>query len=59
MRLNDLLNAIPMLERNIDHAAHQHRAMAQAILDGDHEAARRATQEHLEATAALLRAFLA
>lgn len=58
MRLNGLLNAIPMLERNIEHAAHQHRAMAQAILDGDHEAARRATQEHLEATAALLRAFL-
>ncbi|WP_354643985.1 FadR/GntR family transcriptional regulator [Kitasatospora camelliae] len=58
MRLNDLLNAIPMLERNIDHASRQHGAMARAILDGDHLAARQATEEHLEATAALLRAFL-
>ncbi|WP_254552788.1 FadR/GntR family transcriptional regulator [Kitasatospora sp. MMS16-BH015] len=58
MRLNDLLNAIPMLERNIEHACEQHRAMAEAILAGDPEAARRATEEHLEATAALLRGFL-
>jgi DNA-binding FadR family transcriptional regulator len=58
MRLNDLLNAIPMLERNIEHAADQHRAMVRAILAGDGEGARRATEEHLNATAALLRAFL-
>ncbi|MFD9128079.1 FadR/GntR family transcriptional regulator [Kitasatospora sp. NPDC059571] len=58
MRLNDLLNAIPMLERNIEHAADQHRAMVDAILAGDGEGARRATEEHLGATAALLRAFL-
>lgn len=59
MRLNDLLNAIPMLDRNIEHAAEQHRAMVRAILDGDGDAARRATEEHLAATAALLRGFLA
>ncbi len=59
MRLNDLLNAIPMLDRNIEHAADQHRAMVRAILTGDAEAARRATEEHLAATAALLRGFLA
>ncbi|MER5641224.1 FCD domain-containing protein [Kitasatospora sp. NPDC002227] len=58
MRLNDLLNAIPILERNIEHASDQHRAMVEAILGGDTEAARRATEEHLEATAALLRGFL-
>ncbi|MFF2045419.1 FadR/GntR family transcriptional regulator [Kitasatospora sp. NPDC058170] len=58
IRLNDLLNAIPMLGRNIDHASEQHGAMARAILAGDAAAARRATEEHLEATAALLRAFL-
>ncbi|WP_079138414.1 FadR/GntR family transcriptional regulator [Actinacidiphila rubida] len=58
LRLNDLLDAIPILERNIDHSAVQHRAMAEAILAGDAEAARRATEEHLEATAALLRGFL-
>lgn len=59
MRLNDLLNAIPMLERNIEHAAEQHRAMVRAILDGDGDGARRATEEHLAATASLLRGFLA
>ncbi|MFI1094119.1 FadR/GntR family transcriptional regulator [Streptomyces sp. NPDC020917] len=58
MRLNDLLNAIPVLERNIAHSALQHRAMVEAVLAGDAEAARRATEEHLEATAALLRGFL-
>ncbi|WP_371494324.1 GntR family transcriptional regulator [Kitasatospora sp. NBC_00374] len=58
IRLNDLLNAIPMLGRNIDHASEQHGAMARAILTGDAPAARRATEEHLEATATLLRAFL-
>ncbi|GHH67434.1 GntR family transcriptional regulator [Kitasatospora indigofera] len=58
MRLNDLLNAIPMLERNIDHASEQHRTMVDTILAGDAEGARRCTEEHLEATAALLRGFL-
>ncbi|WP_371477733.1 FadR/GntR family transcriptional regulator [Kitasatospora sp. NBC_00315] len=58
MRLNDLLNAIPMLPRNIDHACEQHRTMVRTILAGDAEGARRSTEEHLEATAALLRGFL-
>ncbi|MFG2820147.1 FadR/GntR family transcriptional regulator [Kitasatospora sp. NPDC048365] len=59
MRLNDLLNAIPMLGRNIDHASEQHHAVVRAILAGDPAGARRTTEEHLEATATLLRAFLA
>jgi DNA-binding FadR family transcriptional regulator len=59
MRLNDLLNAIPVLRRNIDHTAGQHTAIVVAILAGDAEAARHAVAEHLEGTAALLRAFLA
>jgi DNA-binding FadR family transcriptional regulator len=58
MRLNDLLNAIPVLQRNIDHTAGQHTAIANAILVGDSERARRMTAEHLEGTAALLRGFL-
>jgi DNA-binding FadR family transcriptional regulator len=58
MRLNDLLNAIPVLQRNIDHAAGQHVTIANAILSGDTERARRAAAEHLEGTAALLRSFL-
>ena len=58
MRLNDLLNAIPMLARNIEHASTQHQAIAQAILAGDAAAARQATAEHVDATAALIRGFL-
>ena len=59
MRLNDLLNAIPVLRRNIAHTAGQHAAIVDAILAGDAELARRAVAEHLEGTAALLRGFLA
>jgi len=58
MRLNDLLNAIPVLRRNIDHTAGQHAAIVDAILAGDAELARRAVTEHLEGTGALLRGFL-
>ncbi|MFI6480073.1 FadR/GntR family transcriptional regulator [Nonomuraea sp. NPDC050663] len=58
MRVGDLLNAIPMLQVNIDHAATQHAAIVTAILGGDPEAARRAVAEHLDGTAALLRGFL-
>jgi DNA-binding FadR family transcriptional regulator len=59
MRLNDLLNAIPVLPRNIAHAARQHAAIVEAILAGDAARARREVAEHLEGTAALLRGFLA
>jgi DNA-binding GntR family transcriptional regulator len=58
MRLNALLDAIPLLERNIVHSDKQHRAVVEAILAGDPAAARRAMGEHLAGTAALLRAFL-
>ena len=58
MRVTDLLNAIPVLHHNIDHAAVQHAAMVDAILAGDPDAARRAVAEHLDGTAALLRGFL-
>jgi DNA-binding FadR family transcriptional regulator len=59
MRMNDLLNAIPVLRRNIDHTARQHAAIATAILAGDPEQARRVVTEHLDGTGALLRGFLA
>ncbi len=58
VRLNDLLNAIPVLQRNIDHTAAQHTAIAEAILAGDTRGAQRAVAEHLDGTAALLRGFL-
>lgn len=59
LRVTDLLDAIPVLQRDIEHAATQHRAIVGAILAGDPEAARRAVAEHLEGTVALLRGFLA
>jgi DNA-binding FadR family transcriptional regulator len=59
MRLNDLLNAIPVLQHNIEHTAGQHTAIVTAILAGDAERARRAVAEHLDGTGALLRGFLA
>jgi DNA-binding FadR family transcriptional regulator len=59
MRLNDLLNAIPVLQHNIDHTARQHTAIVEAILAGDPVRARHAVIEHLDGTAALLRGFLA
>lgn len=58
MRLNDLLNAIPVLQRNIDHTAGQHAAIVTAILAGDAQRARAAVAEHLAGTGALLRGFL-
>ena len=58
LRLNDLLNAIPLLQPNIGHSEVQHRAIVAAILAGDAPAARREMDEHLTGTASLLRGFL-
>ncbi|HET7013994.1 MAG TPA: GntR family transcriptional regulator [Streptosporangiaceae bacterium] len=58
LRLNDLLNAIPVLKLNITHGAAQHAAIVDAILAGQPERARIAVAEHLAGTGALLRGFL-
>ena len=58
LRINALLDAIPMLAVNLKHTAVQHERIAAAILGGDPEAARRAMAEHLEGTEVLLRGFL-
>ena len=58
MRLNELLDAIPLLAVNLEHSNDQHEAIVTAILTGDPVAARQAMQEHLSGTAALLRGFL-
>ena len=58
-RVNQLLDGIPLLARNIAHSNEQHEAIVVAILTGNPEAAAAATREHLEGSAALLRAFLA
>lgn len=58
MRVNDLLDAIPLLERNIAHSNDQHDRIVRAIRRRQPAAARAAMEEHLAGTAALLRAFL-
>jgi DNA-binding FadR family transcriptional regulator len=58
MRLNELLDSIPLLPKNIEHSNRQHAVLVDAILAGDPAAARRAMAEHLEGTASLLRGFL-
>ena len=57
-RANALLDEIPLIEPNIAHSNAQHEAIVLAVLRGDPDAARRAMREHLDGTAALLRAFL-
>ncbi|MGH7297791.1 MAG: FadR/GntR family transcriptional regulator [Polyangiaceae bacterium] len=57
-RINDLLDAIPLLARNIEHSNEQHAVIVTAILVGDAEGARRAMAEHVSGTASLLRGFL-
>ncbi len=58
MRLNELLDSIPLLQPNIDHSNEQHEAIVIAILTGDADRAAIAMREHLEGSAALLRGFL-
>jgi GntR family transcriptional repressor for pyruvate dehydrogenase complex len=58
VRLVDLLNAIPMLSANLEHSNVQHARIVNAILAGDPDRARRAMEEHVAGTAALLRGFL-
>jgi GntR family transcriptional repressor for pyruvate dehydrogenase complex len=58
LRLNDLLDAIPLLAPNIEHSDRQHAAVVKAIVAGKPERAALAMADHVEGTAALLRAFL-
>jgi len=56
--VNDLLDCIPLLVRNLEHSQRQHAALVEAVLAGDTDAARGAMREHCAGTAALLRGFL-
>jgi len=58
MRINGLLDDIPLLQPNIEHSNQQHERIVIAVLTGDAERAASAMQEHLEGSAALLRGFL-
>ncbi|ALO92761.1 GntR family transcriptional regulator [Streptomyces hygroscopicus subsp. limoneus] len=57
--VNDLLDCIPLLVRNLEHSQRQHTALVEAVLDGDADGAREIAREHCAGTAALLRGFLA
>ncbi|MFL4903083.1 FadR/GntR family transcriptional regulator [Streptomyces sp. MMS24-I2-30] len=57
--VNDLLDCIPLLVRNLEHSQRQHTALVEAVLAGDADAARATMREHCAGTAALLRGFLA
>jgi DNA-binding FadR family transcriptional regulator len=58
IRVNELLDSIPLLEVNIEHSTTQHRRIVARILSGNPTGARSAMAEHLDGTAALLRGFL-
>ena len=58
MRVNALLDAIPLLERNIAHSNAQHTLVVRAIVAGRATEAGAAMDEHLAGSAALLRGFL-
>ncbi|GAB3233555.1 FadR/GntR family transcriptional regulator [Mycolicibacterium hippocampi] len=58
MRLNELLDRIPLLARNIEHSDEQHEAIVMAILAGDAESAAQTMTAHVWASAALLHGFL-
>ena len=58
MRLNGLLDQIPLLPRNIAHSDEQHEAIVVAILAGDGERAAEAMRAHVAGSAALLHGFL-
>lgn len=58
MRVNELLDGIPLLAPNIAHSNEQHEAIVLAILTGDSEKASAAMADHVSGSAALLRGFL-
>lgn len=58
MRVNELLDDIPLLPPNITHSNEQHEKIINAILKGNPTAAQNAMRDHLAGSAALLRGFL-
>lgn len=58
MRINELLDDIPLLPPNIAHSTDQHERIVLAILTGDQHLAAEEMRAHLAGSAALLRGFL-
>ena len=56
--VQELLVAIPVLQRNISHSNGQHEAIVAAVLAGDGDRARALMEEHCDATSALLRGLI-
>jgi DNA-binding FadR family transcriptional regulator len=59
LAIDQLLRAIPVIRRNLDHSDAQHTRVVEAILAGDAATARAVMEEHCDATAELLRGLLA
>ncbi len=57
-QLSDLLGAFPLVEAQLKHSDQQHTAIVRAIRRGQPAAARERMEEHLDATANLIRGFL-
>ena len=57
--VNDLLDRIPLIGKNIEHSNQQHDTIVAAIVAGNPQRAAEAMREHLAGSAALLRGFLA
>lgn len=58
MRLNALLDRIPLLRRNISHSDEQHQVIVDAIVAGDARSAETAMRDHIAGSSALLHGFL-
>jgi GntR family transcriptional repressor for pyruvate dehydrogenase complex len=57
-QVREMLSAIPVLPRNIEHSHDQHARIVRAVLAGRPTGARSAMEEHCDATSALLRGLL-
>ena len=58
IRLNQLLDLIPLLSFNLDHSHEQHQHLVEAVIDGRVADAEQIAAEHLAGTESLLRGFL-
>jgi GntR family transcriptional repressor for pyruvate dehydrogenase complex len=57
-QLHEMLSAIPVLPRNIEHSTAQHLRIVRAVIAGRPTSARSVMEEHCDATSALLRGLL-
>lgn len=58
VKVNELLDRIPLLQPNIAHSTAQHETIVMAILTGRPDDAETAMRDHLSGSASLLRGFL-